>query len=97
MKRIICPCGYKHRYNKDKVVPCPRKVFVKYITLTKEKIKTFKDEPDEIVESRYCKYRSYGGPTAIDCSKYTRKEYLILTDAYYYCSASHDKKKVVLV
>lgn len=90
--KILCPCGHKTTYNKDMVVACPGEVFKKYAK--EREIKGFKDEPS--IKELYCEYRSYGGPTAISCEKYTRAEYVKLTDAYWWCGASTDKKKVIL-
>ena len=87
------PCGYVAEVNRDGVVSCPQKVFEKYVP--KKEIKGFKGEKPQ--RTRHCGYRYLGGPTAIDLSKYTRKEYLRLTNVYYYCSAFVKKEKVILV
>lgn len=89
----MCPCGYKSNRNVDSVIPCPGAVFEKHGPFTE--VKGFIDEPVRRVQ--FCEYRAYGGPTAMDCSKFTEKEYLRLTDVYWYCGASTDKKKVVLL
>ena len=90
--KILCHCGYKTTYNKDLVVACPEKIFEKY---AKEiEIKGFKGESS--TKELYCEHRHYGGPTSISLENYTRKEYIKLTNVYWWCGASTDKKKVIL-
>ena len=92
--KTVCPCGHKSDYNSDKIVACPNSTFEKHATVID--IKVFKDEP--ATKDLYCKYRKYGGPTCVgDISKFTKKEYLILTDVYWYCGASSEKKRLVLI
>ena len=74
------------------VVACPREVFKKYGKEIERK--GFKGEPP--TKELYCEYRKYGGPTSISCEKYTREEYIKLTDVYFWCGASTKKKKVIL-
>lgn len=91
--KILCPCGYKTSFNADKVVPCPNEIFERYATTLKAK--DFIDEP--VTEYLHCDHRGYGGPTSVDISHFTRKEYIKLTDVYWHCAAKNEDKKVVLI
>lgn len=91
--KIKLPCGYVASYNTDKIVPCPNTVFEKYIQ--PEEIPGFKGGAPQM--TRICRFRSFGDPTVMDLSSFTIEEYLKVTDAYKFCLASTDKKKVILV